>query len=235
MLQSHAVPGLLASISADPLDWIGLALFLGMLLFYRFFLAFMLKARPGKLSLGKLQAYRHAWLKTHSGDLNSIVVVQTLRNTIMAASFLASTAIILIMGAVNLLTNLDALEKTVGAFPFFTTAGHSMAINLLKVLLIILILSYSFFNFTGYIREVNYMSFIFNIPKDQLDQIEGRDSTQLVSQIFLSSGLHFSMGMRGYYFLIPLFLWIFSPVLMIAATLFILVILMRRDLAKQVT
>jgi len=54
--------------------------------------------------------------------------------------------------------------------------------------------------------------------------------THLTDSGFLSSGIHFSMGMRGYYFLIPLFMWIFSPMLMIATTVLIMVTLLKRDL-----
>jgi uncharacterized membrane protein len=49
--------------------------------------------------------------------------------------------------------------------------------------------------------------------------------------MFLTSGIYFSMGMRGYYFLIPLMLWFFSPLLMILSSLMIFFVLIRRDLA----
>ncbi len=211
-----------------PLDWTAMALFGFVVIGYRSFLALMLSSKPDKLYLGKLQSYRIAWLTAHFGDPNGIVAVQTLRNSIMAASFLASTAVILIMGAINLLGNLNTLDTTIPGLQWFGPADPT--VNLLKILLIIINLSYSFFNFTNFIREVNYMSFILNIPKDKLDEIEGGDSTHLLANIFLTSGIHFSMGMRGYYFLIPLFLWIFSPALMIAATLIIMLSLLRRDL-----
>ncbi len=212
-----------------PFDWFALFLFLSALLGYRYFLSLMLKKYPEKLFLGKLQQYRNAWIEAHSGSKDAIVVVQTLRNTIMSASFLASTAVILIMGAFNLLRTLASSEKQIHALNFAGVAEP--AVDALKILLIILILSYSFFNFTWYIREINYMSFILNIPKDQLDAIEGGDSTPHIAQMFLTSGLYFSLGMRGYYFLIPLLMWFFSPVLMILATVIILYILMHRDLA----
>ena len=199
-------------------DWLALGFFLAGLLGYRFFLALMLKKRPDNLFLGKLQQYRKAWIESHSGDKNSIVVVQTLRNTIMSASFMASTSAILIMGAFNRLYTFGAAAhgNTLSA------AGPSEpSIEVFKILLIIIILSYSFFNFTWYIREINYMSFILNIPKDQLDRIEGSDSTPHIARMFLTSGIYFSMGM----------LWFFSPVLMIVSSLIILYVLIRRDLA----
>ena len=213
-----------------PADWVALAFFLVGLFGYRFFLSQMLKYRPADLFLGKLQKYRTAWIEAHSGGTDSVVVVQTLRNTIMSASFLASTAVILIIGAFNLLHTLGRAEQPLG-----TLAGVAVEPSgeVVKILLIILLLSYTFFNFTWYIREINYMSFILNIPRNRLDAIEGGDSTARIAQMFLTSGIYFSLGMRGYYFLIPLLLWFFSPVLMIVATGVILYILMRRDLAKR--
>ncbi len=209
-----------------PADWVGLAFFLAGLFGYRFFLSQMLRHRPADLFLGKLQKYRTAWIEAHSGGTDSVVVVQTLRNTIMSASFLASTAVILIMGAFNLLHTLGRAGQPAGVA--LEPSGE-----VVKVLLVILLLSYTFFNFTWYIREINYMSFILNIPRDRLDAIEGSDSTARIAQMFLTSGLYFSLGMRGYYFLVPLLLWFFSPVLMIGATGAILYILLRRDLAGR--
>lgn len=210
------------------LDWLALLLFGVAVVGYRSFLGLMLRTRPERLYLGKLQAYRNAWIAAHSGDQNSIVTVQTLRNNIMTASFLASTAIILIMGAFNLMGNLHGLVETLRVFrPGLPTEP---AVDLLKILLIIVTLWYCFFNFTSHIREINYLSLILNIPKARLDEIEGGDSTRLLSDIFLASGIHFSMGMRGYYFLIPLFMWVFSPVLMIASTGLTVLTLLKRDL-----
>lgn len=218
------------SAEIELLDWLALGVFGLVVTGYRFFLATMLKSRPDRLFLGKLQAYRNAWITTHSGNKSGLLVVQSMRNTIMSASFLASTAILLIMGAFNLLSKLDSIERTVQDFHLLAPSNRS--VELLKILLIIITLSYTFFNFMWYIREVNYMTFILNIPKDRLDEIERGDSTHLIAKIFLTSGIHFSLGMRGYYFLIPLFLWLFNPVLMIASSVIILYILFKRDLAK---
>jgi len=142
-------------------DWLALALLLTGLFGYRFFLSIMLRNNPEHLFLGKLQKYRTAWIEAHAGNVDSVVVVQTLRNTIMSASFLASTAVILIMGAFNMMRSLDSAADPA----------------VVKLLLIIVLLAYSFFNFTLYIRETNYMSFILNIPREQLDEIENGNST----------------------------------------------------------
>ncbi|WP_161939942.1 DUF599 domain-containing protein [Dissulfuribacter thermophilus] len=213
------------------LDLVGLILYFSGLFGYRFFLACMLRRHPDRLFLGKLQAYRNAWIATLSGGKDCIVVVQTLRNTIMSASFLASTSIVLIMGAFNLVPHLNTLERVINIIDIFGSPDPDLQV--MKILIMIIILSYSFLNFTWYIREANYLGFMLNVPKDKLDKIEGGDSTATLSKLFLTAGINFSLGMRGYYFLIPLFMWLFSPVLMIIAIIVILFVLIRRDLGKD--
>lgn len=210
------------------LDWADLVIFLSCIFGYRYFLSIMLKKQPDRLYLGKLQQYRKAWIVAHSGDQNSITVIQTLRNTIMSSSFLASTSILLIMGALNLMHTLTTHDNP-EQLNFI--AGSSVEVTVFKVMLVILILSYSFFNFTWYIREINNMGFILNIPKTKLDEIEGGDATPHLERMFLNSGIYFSLGMRGYYFLIPLLMWFFTPLLMAFSCLVIVLILLRRDLS----
>jgi len=125
------------------LDWIAFTLFLATVISYRLFLAWMLKKNRDKLFLGKLQAYRNVWIIAHSFCHNDIVVIQTLRNTIMSASFLASTSIILIMGAFHLLGYLNTPQRPVAIFGIFGSTDP--IVEMWKIFLIILTLSYPFF------------------------------------------------------------------------------------------
>ena len=149
----------------------------------------------------------------------------------MSASFLASTSVILIMGAFHLLGYLNTPQRPVAILGIFGSTDP--VVEMWKIFLIILTLSYSFFNFTWYIREINYLGFILNLPKDKLDAIEGGDSTEVISNLFLMAGIRFSMGMRGYYFLIPLFMWLLHPLFMIVSLPVIVSILLKRDLASE--
>jgi len=215
--------------SPNFLDWTAFALFVIIVFSYRTFLAWMLRNRKKKLILGKLQIYRNAWIMAHTDEKSNLVVVQTLRNTIMSASFLASTAIILIMGVFNLLSFISGHQQSRVVVGIFKSVDP--VVEMWRVFLIVITLIYTFINFTWYIRDMNYIGFILNIPKKDLDFIEGRDSTEMISNRFLKAGLRFSMGMRGYYFLMPLFLWLIHPVFMIGALLMVVVILLNRDLA----
>ena len=164
----------------------------------------------------------------------------------MIASFLASTAIILVIGCLNLLfsTNLSLSTSQMLFIP------HDIFLTKLKILFLILTLSYSFFHFMWYIRELHHMSLILNIPENRLKEVlpvdPGISNKRLkgdirvdpvifLSTMFLYSGIHFSLGIRGYYALIPLFLWLFHPILMIVSLIGIAFFLVRRDLGKTKT
>jgi len=212
-------------------DLFAIIVYICSIVFYRCFLSLMLNKSPDRLFLGKLQEYRIAWISEFMGANDCIIVVQTLRNTIMSASFLASTAVVLIMGSLNLLPHIRSLDKLIKLIGMFGSPNPDL--EMIKILLAIITLSYSFFHFTCYIREANYLSFMLNVPKNQLDKIEGCDSKDLLAKIFLHAGIHFSLGMRGYYFLFPLFMWLFSPILMILSILLILWFLLKRDLDRS--
>ncbi|MFH1155642.1 MAG: DUF599 domain-containing protein [Pseudomonadota bacterium] len=214
------------------MDWIALSLFIIGIGGYRFFLSHMLKSRPHNLFLGKLQDYREAWLEAHACGKDNMVVVQTMRNTIMCGSFLASTSILLMMAAFNMLITLQSKAQEIYTHASFMFESSDPGVELFKILLIVIILSYSFFNFTWHLREINYISMVINIPKERLDSIEGKDSIPHMNKLFQKAGIYFSMGMRGYYFLVPLLMWFFSPLMMIVSHCLILYIMIHRDLGN---
>lgn len=228
------------------IDWALLYLFVCSIIAYKIFLKKMSKNRIDKLYLKQLQLYRSAWIEKYAMGKEPIVVIHSLRNNIMISSFLASTAIILVIGCLNLLfsTNLSLSTSQMLFIP------HDIFLTKLKILFLILTLSYSFFHFMWYIRELHHMSLILNIPENRLKEVlpvdPGISNKRLkgdirvdpvifLSTMFLYSGIHFSLGIRGYYALIPLFLWLFHPILMIVSLIGIAFFLVRRDLGKTKT
>ena len=146
----------------------------------------------------------------------------------MIGSFMASTAIILVMGCFNLLFGLDLEGVSTSRILFFT--GHDPYLRILKIMLLIVTLLYSFFHFLWHVRELHNMSLILNVPKEKLDEMTHMEPVDHLSQIYLNSAIHFALGIRGYYFLIPLLMWLFHPVLMLCSFFGILFFLLRRDL-----
>lgn len=90
-----------------------------------------------------------------SNPSDALLAVQTLRNTTMAASLLASTAILLIVGALTLTGQARSLQE---AWHFLNVFGTlSPELWLIKLLCILRLLFLIFFNFVNSIRVLNHV------------------------------------------------------------------------------
>jgi len=95
----------------------------------------------------------------------------------------------------------------------------------LKLILLIGDFLATFFSFSLCLRYYNYVALTINTPTTQ-------DEDQIVT---LSAGYleraanHFTLGMRGYYFAIPLILWLFGPIWLLAGAAVLTVALYRHD------
>ncbi len=124
---------------------------------------------------------RNAWVQTVMADhADAILAIQTLRNSTMAASFLASTAILLMVGALTLTGQAQSLQATWHFLNIFGTLAPELW--LVKLLAILLLLFYAFFSFTNSIRINNHVGYMVSIRQD--------DSRKLFSPIMVASQLN---------------------------------------------
>ena len=64
-----------------------------------------------------------------------------------------------------------------------------------------------------------------NLPLDTHAEIRVEDVIEMLQR----GGVHYTLGMRGYYLSIPLLLWLFGPLWLMAGTLVLLAALRRLD------
>lgn len=167
---------------------------------------------------------RTAWVETVMADhANAILGVQTLRNSTMAASFLASTAILLMVGALTLTGQAKTLQETWHFLNIFGTLAP--ALWLIKLLCILLLLFNAFFNFVNSIRINNHVGYMISIR-----QSPGRVyfSPAMVASELNRGSRYFSAGVRLFYYLVPLVFWLFGPLYMVAATAVLVFVLLPR-------
>ncbi len=210
------------------LDLVALVTFLAGTTLYKIFLMHQLHHKEKKFYIHQLQDIRNAWIEKYGMGGDPILVVQTLRNKTMISSFMASTALILIIGGFNFVFGVDFEKIRAGKLFFFSLQDPNLGI--VKVLLIIIVLLYSFFHFLWHTRELHNMALILNVPNDQLEQITPLEPLEFLTKMYVNSGIHFTLGIRGFYFLIPLLLWMFHPVIMLFSFCGITLFLIRRDL-----
>jgi len=158
---------------------------------------------------------RNAWVETvMANHADAVLAIQTLRNSTMAASFLASTAILLMVGALTLTGQAKSLQATWHFLNIFGTLAPELW--LVKLLAILLLLFYAFFSFTNSIRINNHVGYMVAIKQDHVPKLFS--PPMVASQLNLGSD-YFRAGIRAYYYLVPLVFWLFGPLYMVASTL----------------
>jgi uncharacterized membrane protein len=173
---------------------------------------------------------RTVWVHTMMGTGKpDVIPIQTLRNSTMAATFLASTAVLLIMGVLTLSGQGDKLSGSWHALNAFG-ATHS-ELWLAKLILLLLDLFVAFFSFSMSIRVYNHVGYMINVPQS-LDH--KAISPQHVAVHLNSAGRYYSLGMRAYYFSVPLVFWLFGPHFMLLATIVLIPVLYKLDRAPKV-
>jgi uncharacterized membrane protein len=172
---------------------------------------------------------RTAWVETIMAERRDILAVQTLRNSTMAATFLASTSVLLIIGVLSLSGQGDKLDVTWHSLNVFG-ARHT-ELWIVKLLFLLLDLFFAFFSFSMSIRVFNHVGYMINVP---LSLNHKSISPAHVASHLNRAGRFYSLGMRAYYYAVPLVLWLFGPHFMLIATLGLIIVLYRIDRAPKV-
>lgn len=196
---------------------------LGLVLLYHLHYWWLVRRRPFRTALGVTQHLRFLWVESVMQERRDMLAVQTLRNWVMASSFLASTAILIALGLIGFVFQSGRSPEQ--PLDFAVIVARIKDISLLKIMLLFLIFSFAFFNFTLAIRYHNHVNFMINIPLQRDETV----TVATVSQALNQAMWHYFLGMRAYYLSGPLFLWLFDPLWLLAGTLILLPVLYRID------
>jgi uncharacterized membrane protein len=207
----------------------GLALSAALVLLYNFLLARKERRDPAYTVRAINTIARTAWVENIMTERRDILAVQTLRNSTMAATFLASTSVLLIIGVLSLSGQGDKLEATWHSLNVFG-ARHT-ELWILKLLILLLDLFFAFFSFSMSIRVFNHVGYMINVP---LAMNHKAISPAHVASHLNRAGRFYSLGMRAYYYAVPLVFWLFGPHFMLIATLALIFVLYRIDRAPKV-
>jgi uncharacterized membrane protein len=148
----------------------------------------------------------------------------------MAATFLASTAVLLIIGTLTLTGQADRLRESWHVLNVIG-ATHAEA-WLTKVLVLLVNFVVAFFSFAMTIRLLHLVGYMINIPSGSTS---GYISPRLVAKYLNRAGGFYAFGMRLYYVSVPLVFWLFGPQFMIIATVALLPALYYVDRAPRPT
>jgi uncharacterized membrane protein len=193
------------------------------ILIYHVHYYFQVKRFPRQTAIGITRHLRTFWVEMIMEQKRDILAVQTLRNWVMASSFLASTAILIGLGILSYIIQHKNIAELPFSFNLIMASLHN--INILKIFLLFLIFSFAFFNFTLSIRYYNHVNFMINVPLDRDELV----TVGSVTRVLNLGMIHYTLGMRAYYLSGPFFLWLFGPIWMLLGSLSLLIVLYRID------
>lgn len=208
-------------------DFISLGITAALLLLYHVYLYFKVQRNPAYTIQAVNHLVRIAWVESvMADDRKDILAIQTLRNSTMAATFLASTAVLLIIGTLTLSGQADKLDTTWHALNAF--GGRDATLWVTKLLLLVLDFFVAFFAFSVAVRFFNHVGYMINIPASA--RPKWLTPARVAAYLHLAGWLY-SIGTRAYYFSVPLVFWLFGPHFMLAATVGLILVLYRLDRA----
>ncbi|MDD2881759.1 MAG: DUF599 domain-containing protein [Rhodoferax sp.] len=200
----------------------------GLVLAYQRYLSWRTRRDPASSAQDVMLAARAAWIASVMRERRDILAVQTLRNSTMSASFMASTAVLLIIGVLTLSAQGDKLSGTWHSLNFL---GHASAeMWLFKLLMMLFDLLFAFFSFAMSVRIFHHIGYLINVPLDKANE-----TTQIrkVEVQLNRAGIYYRIGMRAYYFTVPLLFWLFGPIWLLGATLAMVFFMFHLDRAPK--
>jgi uncharacterized membrane protein len=194
-----------------------------LLALYHLYWLYLIHKKPLTTSVGITNHLRGHWVEHIMGNRLDILAVQTLRNWVMASSFLASTGILICIG---LLSVAASPEKMAEITPSLSElVREHRVLWLFKLMVLIIDFFFIFFSFCLAIRYFNHVNFMINVPSTLAHKI----TPDYITDILNTGMLHYTMGMRGYYFAVLLFLWLFGPIWMLIGTVIMVIVLYHLD------
>ncbi|HQT31757.1 MAG TPA: DUF599 domain-containing protein [Thiobacillus sp.] len=206
-------------------DLIALALSTAIVAAYYGFLNMKVRVNPTYTIHGVNALARSLWVEhIMNNPGKDVMAVQTLRNFIMGSSLMASTAALLIIGTLTLSGQAQNISQS-----WHVLSGHgSYATELwiIKVMFLLFDFIVAFFAFAMSVRLANHVVFMVNVPDHDAHH---NLSPRAVARRLQRSGNMFAIGMRAFFFAVPLVFWLFGPGFLLVSSIGLVVALYQLD------
>ncbi|KAJ3303563.1 hypothetical protein HDV03_003742 [Kappamyces sp. JEL0829] len=217
------------------LDAISLSVSAAIFIGYHFYFIYKTAINPSSTLSGWNYKVKARWvLETSKKKGGDILAVQTLRNWILAATFLATVSMTIAFGLLSFIVSVArVLDPTPGSLIGQLVNDPLLTI---KTLLIISFNFLSFFSFSQSIRYFNHVGFAMGVP--MLDHLDGDEETDglfetvdHVASMLCTGSRFFTLGIRSFYFSILYVFWYFGPIYLLASSFLMIAFIYVGDLS----
>jgi uncharacterized membrane protein len=174
--------------------------------------------------IGAVQCHRVAWMRN-----NRAIDAILLGNLSQGNAFFASTSVIAIGGSAAAMAARDQVQALFERLPY--VAKSPPGLWAVKILLLSAIFIYAFFKFAWAFRLSHFTAiFVGATPLPELSSTAAcEEHAERTAALIGIAADHSNSGLRSFYHAIAALAWFFHPLLFMAATTWVLIILIRRD------
>ncbi|KAL6212607.1 hypothetical protein ACLB2K_017825 [Fragaria x ananassa] len=182
------------------------------------------RTKPETTIIGINTRGRRLWVSAmiKDNEKKNILAVQTLRNTIMGSTLMATTSILLCSGLAAVISSTYSVKKPLNDAVY---GAHGEFMVALKYVTLLTIFLFSFMCHSLSIRFINQVNILINSPQDPTSPV----TPEYVSELLEKGYILNTVGNRLFYTALPLMLWIFGPVLVFLCSITLVPMLYNLD------
>nr|XP_043630370.1 uncharacterized protein LOC122601694 [Erigeron canadensis] len=189
---------------------------------YHIWLWHKVRTQPLSTIMGTNAHGRQLWVSAimKDDDKKSMLAIQTIRNTIMGSTLMATTSIVLCCGLAAVVSSSYSVKKPVNDTVY---GAHGQFMVALKYVTLLVLFLFSFMCHSLSIRFIGQVNFLINLPQTYV-------TSTYVSELLDKSFTLSMIGNRIFYSALPIMLWIFGPVLVLLCSSTMVYVLYNLDL-----
>ncbi|XP_062099008.1 uncharacterized protein LOC133804922 [Humulus lupulus] len=201
-----------------------------MVTFYHIWLWHKVRTQPESTIIGINARGRRFWVSSivKDNDKKNILAVQTLRNTIMGSTLMATTSILLCSGLAAVISSTYSVKKPLNDTVY---GAHGEFMVALKYVTLLTIFLFSFLCHSLSIRFINQVNILINTPQEDTSPVTPSYIAELLERGYMLN----TIGNRLFYAALPLLLWIFGPVLVFLCSATLVPVLYNLDFVFPTT
>lgn len=200
----------------EPIDTVGLALFLLVFPGYHALYPYLIKIFPKHAAKARVDAFRRSWIEGLLARHDIIAAAQQTRNLTMVNSLLASSALILMGVTANVLLRFPNFSEALAEPVQWSQHPDAQAI---KLFLLLVVFAVAFSYCMTSLRHLGHFNLVIGADPELIEEKEGPPVEYFTALVNRASN-RYTLAVRCFYSASPLFLWLFDPWFFIALTLF---------------
>lgn len=178
-----------------------------------------------------LDLYREDWMRVMLRRENRISDASVVGNLERNGAFFASSCLLILAGIITALGYTQEVMEVFSTMPF--GALPSREIWELRMVVLLVVFVYAFFKFTWSMRMYNFVAVLVGsapMPDDTKTSPAAREAfARSAATVCNLAGDAFNLGLRSFYYALAVVAWFVHPVVFIAASTLVVIVLYRRE------